>query len=136
MESRRNKVEMAFQLTKNTYNKKSLSWNAKIRHYNTVIKPEALYAAETLAMTNQDPIEKLEIKERKILRKILGPKFHNNKLIHVKNETLYQRTEKLSDTMRKRRIDFYGHILRMNPNRLTKKIFDYFHQKKNQTKLV
>lgn len=132
MESRRNKVELAFQLTKNTYNKKSLSWNAKIRHYNTVIKPEALYAGETLSMTNQGPIEKLEIKERKILRKILGPKFHNNKLIHVRNETLYQRTEKLSDTMRKRRIDFYGHILRMNPNRLTKKIFDYFHKKKTK----
>lgn len=132
MESRRNKMEIAFQLTKDTYNKKSLSWNAKIRHYSTVVKPEALYAAETLSITTYGPMEKLEIKERKILRKILGPKFYNNKLVHISNETLYRRTEKMSHTIKKRRIDFYGHILRMDPERITKRIFDFFRNKKTK----
>ena len=50
MEFRKNKLELAFQLTKDTYNKKSLSWGSKIAHYKTVIKPEALYGAETLNM--------------------------------------------------------------------------------------
>lgn len=132
METRRTKMELAFQKTKNTYNKKSLSWNSKIRHYNTVIKPEALYAAETLAMTKKGQMEKLEVKERKILRKIMGPKFINNKQIFYKNESLYVKSERLSDTMRKRRIDFYGHIFRMNPRRLTKQIFDFFYNKKTK----
>lgn len=132
MEARRTKMELAFQKTKNTYNKKTLSWNSKIRHYNTVIKPEALYAAETLVMGRKGQMEKLEIKERKILRKIMGPKFQNNKQVFYSNEALYLKSERLSDTMRKRRIDFYGHILRMDPGRLTKQIFDFFHQKKTK----
>ena len=111
---------------------KNPSWNSKIRHYNTVVKPEALYAAETLSLTTYGPIEKLEIKERKILRKILGPKFHNNELSHISNETLYRRTKRIADIIRKRRIDFYGYILRMDPRRITKRIFDFFHNKKTK----
>lgn len=132
MESRKNKLELAFQLTKDTYNKKSLSWGSKITHYKTVIKPEALYAAETLNMNFKGQMEKLELKERKILRKIIGPKFQDNKIVYIKNETLYKKIEKLSDTMRKRRINFYGHLLRMNPNRLTKQIFDFFRNRKTK----
>ena len=126
MELRKNKFELAFQLTKETYNKKSLSWGSKIKHYKTVVKPEALYAAETLTMNRTGQIEKLERKERKILRKIMGTKFQNGEIIYIKNDTLYKRTEKLSDTMKKRRINFYGHLLRMDSNRLTKQIFDFF----------
>ena len=91
-ESRKNRLEMAFQITKDTYNKKSLSWGSKIKHYKTVIKPDALYAAETLNMNFKGQMEKLEIKERKILRKIIGPKFQENKIIYIKNETLYKKT--------------------------------------------
>lgn len=132
MESRKNKLELAFQLTKETYNKKSLSWGSKIKHYKTVIKPEALYAAETLTMNRIGQTEKLEIKERKILRKIIGTKFQDNKIIYIKNETLYKKIEKLSDTMRKRRINFYGHLCRMDSNRLTKQIFDFFRNRKTK----
>lgn len=132
MESRKNKLELAFQLTKETYNKKSLSWGSKIKHYKTVIKPEALYAAETLTMNRIGQTEKLEIKERKILRKIIGTKFQDNKIIYIKNETLYKKIEKLSDTMRKRRINFYGHLCRMDSNRLTRQIFDFFRNRKTK----
>ena len=34
--------------------------------------------------------------------------------------------------MRKRRINFYGHLLRMNPSRLTKQIFDFFRNRKTK----
>ena len=71
--SRMNKMELAYHLTKNIYNKRSISLNTKLKHYCTVIRPEALYASECLAMNKKGMMEKLEIKERKILRKILGP---------------------------------------------------------------
>ena len=64
-------------------------------------------------------MEKHEVKERKILRKIIGPIFQDNKVVYIRNETLYKKIEKLLDTIRKRWINFYGH-LRMNPNRSTK----------------
>ncbi|KAK5641121.1 hypothetical protein RI129_009668 [Pyrocoelia pectoralis] len=44
--TRARKIELAFELTKNIYNKKSRSINAKLRHYNTVIKPEGLLRQE------------------------------------------------------------------------------------------
>lgn len=131
---RANKVELAFQLTKNIYNKKSLSWNSKLRHYKTVIKPEALYAAETLRLCNKGLIENLEKKERKIIRKILGTKFQNNQVKLISNDKLYTKIEKISDTMRKRRIAFYSHLVRMKKNRLTKQIFDFLQSKKTKSK--
>lgn len=51
------KVELEYQLTKDLYNKKSTSIKAKIRHYNTVIKPECLYAAEFLALTKKEELK-------------------------------------------------------------------------------
>ena len=37
---------------------------------------------------------------------------------------LYEDSNKLTDMIKKRRLSFYGHIYRMNDNRLTKKIFN------------
>lgn len=51
--SRRETLEMAYQLTKNVYNTKSISWRTKLRHYDTVIKPETLYTGETLVRSKQ-----------------------------------------------------------------------------------
>lgn len=69
--------------------------------------------------------EELGKKERKILRKILGPKKYGRECRKRNNKELYPETERLSDTIRKRRIAFYGHLVRMNPEKLTKRIFDY-----------
>ena len=131
-ESRIRKMEMAYNLTKAIYNKKSISTNAKLRHYQTVIRPEALYAAECLAMHRKGLTENLEVKERKILRKILGPVKENGEYRRRHNHELYTHVEKITDAMRKRRIAFYCHITRMNPARLTNRIFTYFLKKKTK----
>ena len=55
------------------YNKRSVSLNAKLIHYCTVILPKAFDAGECLALNRKGLIEKLETKERKLLRQILGP---------------------------------------------------------------
>ena len=39
-----NATKVAYHVTKDTYNKKSISINAKLGHHLTVIRPEALYA--------------------------------------------------------------------------------------------
>ncbi|KAL1451182.1 hypothetical protein WDU94_003467 [Cyamophila willieti] len=132
---RARKMETAFQLTRNIYNKKSLSINAKLRHYNTVIKPESLYASECLTLNTAKQLEEIEKKERKIIRRILGPRQENGMWKLRSNKEVYENTEKIGDTMRKRRVQFYGHLERMNENRLSKQLFDYFDKNPN-TKLT
>ena len=62
-------MKTASYLTKDTYNKKSITINAKLRHYATVIRPEALYGAECLTLNKKMIMEELAIAERRILRK-------------------------------------------------------------------
>ena len=66
-----NKMKTAYYVTKDTYNKKSISINAKLGHYATVVRSESLYGAEYLAM-NTKIMEEFVIAERTILREILG----------------------------------------------------------------
>ena len=66
-------MKRAYYLTKDTYNKKSISINAKLRHYATVVRSEALYGAECLTLNKEMMMEEFAIAERRILRKILGP---------------------------------------------------------------
>lgn len=48
------------------YNKKCISINFNVRHYLTVIRPAAFYAAEFLALTKVMMMEELEIAGRRI----------------------------------------------------------------------
>ena len=100
IESRLQKMETAFQSTKNIYNKKSLSWNCKIRHYTTVIKPKALYASETLSLQHKTLKYQIEVKERKIMRKILGPRTKDGVHYPRPNTEIYKKVPKITDTMR------------------------------------
>ena len=67
----------------------------------------------------------LIIIERKVLRKILGPIREGEQYRIRHNNELYTHIEKITDTIRKRRISFYGHIQRMNPNKRIKILFNY-----------
>ena len=53
------KMERAYGITKDIYNKECISKNSKIRHYSTVVRRECLYASKSLAL-NYD-LDKLEI---------------------------------------------------------------------------
>lgn len=78
---------------------------------------------ETLKQNRAGDLEKLKKKiERRILRKILGPKHKNLEYKLRANQELYLKTEKWTRVMRKRRLWFNGHIHRINHNRLTKQI--------------
>ena len=122
-------MEFNFQKTKDVYNNKSISIEAKLQHYKAVIRPESLYASECLVLNKKGEIENMEKKERKILRKILGPKKTEEGYRLKSNAEIYLNMEKLSDVMRKRRLAFYGHLARMDEKRLTRKIFEHSNQR-------
>ena len=90
--------------------------------------PLYLYASETLTSENKGLIEDVEKRERRILRKIYGPRYDEEHKTYknVSNNKLYENVERMSDTFRRRRTRFYGHIKRMSNDRLTKKIVNNF----------
>lgn len=46
-----------------------------------------------------------------MLTKVLGPVKENGECRRGHNQELYTHMEKITDTMRKRRIRFYGHLI-------------------------
>lgn len=134
VEERVHKMERAYGITKNFYNKKCLSKNLKIRHYTTVVKPECLYASECLVLNYK--LDKLEVLERRIMRKILGPVKTNEVWKLRSNDEIYRNIESITETIRKRRLLFFGHIYRMDDSRLTKRIFKYLWEKRSTTSWI
>ena len=65
-------------------------------------------------------------KRKEVIRSILGPSFDNGKLKLKSNKVIYERIENITDSIRKWRVTFYGHIKKMNGDRLAKKKLDYF----------
>ncbi|MGP1955901.1 MAG: hypothetical protein ACTS8W_03670 [Arsenophonus sp. NC-PY1-MAG3] len=61
MEAKKLKLEQQNWATKNIYNKKNLSVNAELRHYNSVVRPIILYVMETTKLSGKDHILKEEI---------------------------------------------------------------------------
>lgn len=138
IETRVTKLKQAQRITWPTYKKKSLSINAKIRHYNSVIKPEATYASETIFKLNtQSTTDKLQKIDRRILRTAINFKHQvHGKWWIIPNNTIYKENESIIDTMRKRRIAFFGHLYRLSDTRLTKQLLKYQLKNKTQNKWI
>ncbi|KAL1449423.1 hypothetical protein WDU94_001932 [Cyamophila willieti] len=77
---------------------------------------------QCLLMNKKGALRKLELKDRKMLRKILGPINDNGEYCRRHNHELYEQIEDLVTCMRKRRMLFFGHLERMLPNRLSHQI--------------
>ena len=126
------KIRKSYGKVANIYNKKCMSVNTKIRHYTTVIKPESLYASETLNLNFKGDLEKIKKAERKIIRKILGPKL-TDEGYRLQSHTVTEKYSNIEVDFHKRRLRFYGHIMRLDDTRLTKKILMYLQKLKITT---
>lgn len=102
---------------------KDLSRAAKVRIYRTVIRPTVLYGCETWVLTKKEEL-KLDIWERKILRKIFGG-------VKVSEEQWRKRTNQevkdmyrypiITRSIRAQRARWLGHIERMSEERHAKR---------------
>ena len=107
------------------YGKKNLSRIAEACHYSTVIRQVNTYGVETMCFKNLEPLLKTE---RRILRKMYGPKKTEDGYRHRPKEKLYRDLEDLETAFRRKRPRFLGHMVRMDRSRLNKKIFNYIWQ--------
>lgn len=103
---------------------KLVSRTTKLRLYKTLIRPVATYACETWSF-KQSLAAKIDIFERKVLRRILGPIKENGAYRLRKNKELYTiyGDVKLSDYVRIQRLKWLGHLLRMDDGRTVKRLY-------------
>lgn len=118
------KMDIASRLCINTYKTKCFSNQSKYRHFNRVTKPECLYTSETLVTMKTSESEKIE---SNYLRKILEPKklYGGEFIFQLKwNQELYDIIQWISVSLRKRRLFFYAHIMKVGTERLTNRILN------------
>lgn len=102
---------------------KDISRKSKFRIYNTVIKPIVLYGSETWVLNKKDQ-QKMEIWERRMLRKILGGKKTEEGWERRTNAELYGIYEEatITELVKIRRLQWLGHLGRMEESRTVKEI--------------
>ena len=85
----------------------------------TIIDKTLTYASETWTLTERDR-KQLNISERKVCRRILGPVYDNEKENRriLTNKEIYASVKKptIIETIRLNRLRWFGHVQRMEEN--------------------
>jgi len=99
-----------------------LSSATKIILYKTLIRPAVSYEAEAWTLTKKEK-QVLLIFERKIFRRIYGPKYENGEWESPKNRELEEMSkgENIVNWIKGQRISWLGHLERMEEDRMSKK---------------
>ena len=104
---------------------KNISKKLKLILKNTIIDKTLTYALETSTLTNRDR-KQLNIFERKVYRRILGPVYDNEKENWriLTNEEIYAKIKKstITETIKLHRLRWFGHVQRMEENRIPKRV--------------
>jgi hypothetical protein len=112
-------------LTKKFIRNKNISKKLKLRLKNTIIDKTSTYATETWKLIKRDR-KQINIFERKVYRRILGPVYDNKKenLRILTNKEIYGvvKNPTLTETIRLSRLRWFGHVQRIEENRISKKI--------------
>ena len=99
-----------------------LSRATKIILYKTLIRPVVSYGAEAWTLTKKEE-QALLIFERKIFRRIYGPKYENREWKIRTNRELEEMSkgENIVKWIKRQRISWLGHLERMEEDRMPKK---------------
>ena len=95
---------------------------SKIILYKTLIRPVVSYGAEAWTLTKKEE-QALPIFERKIFRRIYGPKYENGEWKSRTNRELEEvsKGENIVKWIKGQRIRWLGHLERMEEDRVPKK---------------
>jgi len=101
-----------------------IEFTSKIILYKTLIRPVVSYAAEAWTLTKKEE-QALLIFERKIFRRLYGPKCENGEWKSRTNRELEEMSkgENIVKWVKGQRISWLGHLERMEEDRMPKKIF-------------
>jgi len=107
------------------FKNKNISKKLKLRLKNTIIDKTLTYASQTWTLTKRD-WKQLNIFERKVYRRILGLVYDNEKENWriLANKEIYTSVKKptIIKTIRLNRLHWFGHVQRMEENRIPKRV--------------
>jgi hypothetical protein len=98
------------------WKKRNISIATKMRIYQSLVLSVLLYGAESWTLLQSD-IKKLEVFHMRCLRRVLGISLRDR----IRNETIRERCcnqPTISEEIQKRRLRWFGHVCRMEPQRL------------------
>jgi hypothetical protein len=103
---------------------KEMSKSTELNIYRTIIKPIVMYGCEGWTMSEHME-EALRVWERKILRRVYGPKGDTNgRRIRTNKELQDQyRSADTVTPIKVRRSEWAGHVVRMDDERMVKRVF-------------
>ena len=120
--TRLGKANSTFGRLLNIWKNKSLAIKIKIQLYEALVMSTLLYGAETWSMTVAN-MKRLEAAHHRWQRKILGIVWRDK----ITNLEVRRRTgmDKLEDIIRKRRLQWLGHVHRMEQGRIPKQTLNW-----------
>ena len=117
------KASDVFEKMRPVWSSKKIRLGTKIRLYKAIVVPTALYASETWRKPKAIA-RKVDAFQQRCLRRILGITYRDR----VKNEEIMRRTgqRRLQDVVAGRRSQFWGHVVRMDANRIPRSALGWF----------
>ena len=120
-----NNANKTYFMLQNFFKSKNISKKLKLTLKNTIIDKMLTYASETWTLTKRDR-KQLNIFERKVYRRILGPVYDNEKENWriLTNKEIYAgvKNSAIIETIRLNRLRWFGHVQRMEENRIPKEV--------------
>ncbi|ROL49971.1 hypothetical protein DPX16_6379 [Anabarilius grahami] len=112
------KASAVFQRLKPIWEATTISIKTKLRLFNSIVIPTAIYAAETWK-TSARIVQRLKVFQQQCLQQIMRVSHRDR----ITNDEVHCRTDTrpLRDVVTERRLRFAGHVLRLPPNRHAKK---------------
>ena len=116
------KAAGAFRELEKVWKDRHLSLDIKMKFYNSCVLSTLLYAAECWSLTERDEA-RLDAFDMRCQRKILRIAWTQ----HITNKYVRSLTKQpvLSNTIRKRRLQWFGHLQRMDSNRIPKRLYQW-----------
>jgi hypothetical protein len=112
-------------MLQNFFKNKNISKKLKLILKNTIIDKTLTYASETSTLTKRDR-KQLNIFERKVYRRILGPVYESEKenwrILTDKEIYAIVKKPTITETIRLHRLRWLGHVQRMEENRIPKRV--------------
>jgi hypothetical protein len=115
LQERIKSADKTYFMLQNFFKNKNISKKLKLRLKNTIIDKTLTHASETWTLTERDR-QQLNICERKVYRRILGPENDNEKENWrvLTNKEIYASVKKptIIETIRLNRLRWFGHVQR------------------------
>ena len=126
LQERKINANKTYFMLQKFFKNKNISEKLKLRLKNTIIDKTLTYASETWTLPKSDR-KQLNILEMKVCRRILGPVYDNEKESWriLTNKEIYASVKKkpaVIETLRLNRLRWFGHVQRMEENRIPKRI--------------